>query len=616
MAKQFQSMDGNTAAAHNAYALTEMSCIYPITPSSPMAEVMDVWASQGRKNAFNEVVKIAELQSEAGASGAVHGAAQAGVLPTTFTASQGLLLMIPNIYKWVGENLPVVLHVAARSLASRSLNIFGDHEDVYAIRQTGVPMLSSHSVQEVMDLAGVAHLAAIKCRVPFVHFFDGFRTSHEVDKIEVFDTEKYKELIDWEALDEFRKNAMQPHTNPVTRGANENDDIFFQGVEARNTHYADVPEVVADYMAKISEITGRDYKPFNYVGAPDAERVIVAMGSVTETALEVVNELNAKGEKVGLIKVHLYRPFSTKYLEAVLPETVKKIAVLDRTKEGGAMGDPLYLDVLAALKDKDIKIVGGRYGLGSHDTEPNQIKAVYDELSKDEPKNQFTIGIDDDVTMSSLPVDKDYKIESDATECLFWGLGSDGTVSANKSSIKIIGDNTDMYAQGYYAYDSKKAGGVTRSHLRFGNSPIHSTYYINNADFISCSLDSYMFKYDLARNLKKGGTFLLNTTFNADEVVKHMPNRLKKELAEKNAKFYIIDATAIAQEIGMGRRTNTILQSAFFALNPQIMPIDKAVELMKAAAKKSYGKKGDAIVELNYRAIDAGKDGVVEVAVD
>uniref|UniRef100_UPI00263B1397 2-oxoacid:acceptor oxidoreductase family protein n=1 Tax=uncultured Dubosiella sp. TaxID=1937011 RepID=UPI00263B1397 len=577
MAKQFQSMDGNTAAAHNAYALTEMSCIYPITPSSPMAEVMDVWASQGRKNAFNEVVKIAELQSEAGASGAVHGAAQAGVLPTTFTASQGLLLMIPNIYKWVGENLPVVLHVAARSLASRSLNIFGDHEDIYAIRQTGVPMLSSHSVQEVMDLAGVAHLAAIKCHVPFVHFFDGFRTSHEVDKIEVFDTEKYKELIDWEALDEFRKNAMQPHTNPVTRGANENDDIFFQGVEARNTHYADVPEVVADYMAKISEITGRDYKPFNYVGAPDAERVIVAMGSVTETALEVVNELNAKGEKVGLIKVHLYRPFSTKYLEAVLPETVKKIAVLDRTKEGGAMGDPLYLDVLAALKDKDIKIVGGRYGLGSHDTEPNQIKAVYDELSKDEPKNQFTIGIDDDVTMSSLPVDKDYKIESDATECLFWGLGSDGTVSANKSSIKIIGDNTDMYAQGYYAYDSKKAGGVTRSHLRFGNSPIHSTYYINNADFISCSLDSYMFKYDLARNLKKGGTFLLNTTFNADEVVKHMPNRLKKELAEKNAKFYIIDATAIAQEIGMGRRTNTILQSAFFALNPQIMPLDKAV---------------------------------------
>lgn len=615
MAKTFQSMDGNTAAAHNAYALSEMSCIYPITPSSPMAEVMDVWATQGRKNAFDEVLKIAELQSEAGASGAVHGAAQAGVLPVTFTASQGLLLMIPNIYKWVGENLPVVLHVAARSLASRSLNIFGDHEDVYAVRQTGIPMLSSGSVQEVMDLAGIAHLVAIESHTPFLHFHDGFRTSHEVDKIEVFDTDKYKELINYEALDEFRKNAMQPHTNPVTRGANENDDIFFQGVEARNTHYANIPDVVAKYMDKISEITGREYHPFNYVGAPEAERVIVAMGSVNETAEEVVNDLVAKGEKIGLVKVHLFRPFSTKYLLQALPATTKKIAVLDRTKEGGASGEPLYLDVLASLKDKDIQIVGGRYGLGSHDTAPNQIKAVFDELKKEEPKNGFTVGIEDDVTFTSLPVDKDYIIDSDATECLFWGLGSDGTVSANKSSIKIIGDNTDMYAQGYYAYDSKKAGGVTRSHLRFGNSPIHSTYYINNADFISVSLDSYMFKYDLARNLKKGGTFLLNTTFDKDEIVKHMPNRLKKELADKDAKFYIIDATEIAQNIGMGRRTNTILQSAFFALNPQIMPLDKAVELMKAAAKKSYGKKGDAVVELNYKAIDAGKDGLVEVEV-
>ncbi len=479
MAKTFQSMDGNTAAAHNAYALSEMSCIYPITPSSPMAEVMDVWATQGRKNAFDEVLKIAELQSEAGASGAVHGAAQAGVLPVTFTASQGLLLMIPNIYKWVGENLPVVLHVAARSLASRSLNIFGDHEDVYAVRQTGIPMLSSGSVQEVMDLAGIAHLVAIESHTPFLHFHDGFRTSHEVDKIEVFDTDKYKELINYEALDEFRKNAMQPHTNPVTRGANENDDIFFQGVEARNTHYANIPDVVAKYMDKISEITGREYHPFNYVGAPDAERVIVAMGSVNETAEEVVNDLVAKGEKIGLVKVHLFRPFSTKYLLQALPATTKKIAVLDRTKEGGASGEPLYLDVLASLKDKDIQIVGGRYGLGSHDTAPNQIKAVFDELKKEEPKNGFTVGIEDDVTFTSLPVDKDYIIDSDATECLFWGLGSDGTVSANKSSIKIIGDNTDMYAQGYYAYDSKKAGGVTRSHLRFGNSPIHSTYYIN-----------------------------------------------------------------------------------------------------------------------------------------
>lgn len=615
--KTFQSMDGNTAAAHNAYALTDMSCIYPITPSSPMAEVMDTWATQGRKNAFGEIVKIAELQSEAGASGAVHGAAQAGVLPTTFTASQGLLLMIPNIYKWVGENLPVVLHVAARSLASRSLNIFGDHSDVYAVRQTGIPMLASHSVQEVMDLAGVAHLTAIKAHVPFLHFFDGFRTSHEVDKIEVFDTEKYKDLIDYEALAEFKNNAMQPHTNPVTRGANENDDIFFQGVEARNKHYEAVPDVVNDYMAKISEITGREYKPFTYYGAPDAENIIIAMGSVTETAKETIDELNKNGEKVGMIKVHLFRPFSTKYLLNVLPETVKKIAVLDRSKEGGALGEPLYLDVVAALRDKDLQIIGGRYGLGSHDTAPKHIKAVFDHLKGDELKDQFTIGIEDDVTNTSLPADDSFVIDDGkTTECLFWGLGSDGTVSANKSSIKIIGDNTDMYAQGYYAYDSKKAGGVTRSHLRFGSEPIHKTYYINNADFISVSLDSYMFKYDLANNLKKGGTFLLNTSFDKDEIVKHMPNRLKKELADKEAKFYIIDANKIADQIGMGRRTNTILQSAFFALNPQILPYDEAVDLMKKAAKKSYGKKGDDIVQLNYKAIDMGKDGLVEVEVD
>ncbi len=616
MAKKFQSMDGNTAAAHNAYALTEMSCIYPITPSSPMAESMDDWASQGRKNVFGEVVKIAELQSEAGASGAVHGAAQGGTLATTFTASQGLLLMIPNIYKWVGENLPVVLHVAARSLASRSLNIFGDHEDVYAVRQTGIPMLSSHSVQEVMDLAGVAHLAAIKCQVPFVHFFDGFRTSHEVHKVEVFDTEKYKDLIDYEALEEFRKRSMNPHTNPVTRGANENDDIFFQTVEARNEHYAKVADVVADYMKKISEITGRDYKPFNYVGAPDAERVFVVMGSASEAGLEVVNDLVAKGEKVGMIKVHLYRPFSAKYLKAVLPTTVKRIAVLDRTKEGGASGEPLYLDVLGALAGSGIEIIGGRYGLGSHDTQPCHIKAVLDYLKEDEIKTGFTVGIDDDLTHTSLPVDTSYVINSDATSCLFWGLGSDGTVGANKNTIKIIGDNTDQYAQGYFAYDSKKAGGVTRSHLRFGKSPIHSTYYVNNADFISVSLDAYMFRYDVARGLKDGGTFLLNTTFDKDEIVKHMPNRLKKRLAQAHAKFYIINATKIALEIGMGRRTNTILQSAFFALNTQIMPLDTSVDLMKKFAKKSYGKKGDQIVQLNYAAIDAGKDGIVEVPVD
>ena len=616
MAKKFMSMDGNTAAAHNAYALTEMSCIYPITPSSPMAESMDAWASQGRKNVFGNVVKIAEMESEAGAAGAVHGASQGGTLATTFTASQGLLLMIPNIYKWVGENLPAVVHVAARSLASRSLNIFGDHEDVYAVRQTGICMLSSHSVQEAMDLAGVAHLAAIKCQVPFLHFFDGFRTSHEVHKVEVFDTDLYKDMIDYDALESFRKRAMGPHTNPVTRGTNENDDIFFQGVEARNLHYAAVPDVVADYMKKISEITGREYAPFTYVGDPDAERVIVVMGSASECAGEVIKDLTAKGEKIGMIKVHLYRPFSVKYLKAVLPKSVKRIAVLDRTKETGSIGEPLYLDVLAALSGSGIEIVGGRYGLGSHDTQPNQIKAVFDYLKEDEIKSGFTIGINDDVTHTSLPVDPNYEIESDATSCLFWGLGSDGTVGANKNTIKIIGDNTDQYAQGYFAYDSKKAGGVTRSHLRFGKSPIHATYYVNNADFISVSLDTYMFKYDVARGLKEGGTFLLNTTFSKDEIVDHMPNRLKARLAQQHAKFYIINATKIAQEIGMGRRTNTILQSAFFALNEQIMPLDTSVDLMKKFAKKSYGSKGDAIVELNYKAIDAGKDGIVEVPVD
>ena len=617
MTKQFMSMDGNTATAHCAYAFTELSAIYPITPSSPMAEVVDVWASQGRKNLFDTVVKVAELQSEGGAAGAVHGALQAGTLATTFTASQGLLLMIPNIYKMVGEMLPGVLHVSARALASRALNIFGDHEDIYACRQTGICMMASHSVQEAMDLAGVAHLSAIKAQVPFMHFFDGFRTSHEIQKIEVMDTEVFKDMIDYSALDAYRARALNPHTNPVTRGGAENDDIFFQGVEARNSHYDAVPDVVADYMKKISEITGREYAPFTYYGAEDAERVIVAMCSVTETIKETVDALCAQGEKVGLIKVHLYRPFSVKYLEAVLPKSVKKIAVLDRTKETGATGEPLYLDVLAALHGhKDIEIVGGRYGLGSKDTQPCHIKAVYDHLKQDNPFTGFTVGINDDVTNLSLPYDESFQVNADYTSCLFWGLGSDGTVSANKSTVKIIGDNTDQYAQAYFAYDSKKAGGVTRSHLRFGNSPIHSTYYINNADFVSCSLDAYMFKYDMVRNLKDGGSFLLNTTFSKEEIVEHMPNRMKVQLAKKHAKLFIINATKIAQEIGMGRRTNTILQSAFFALNEQIMPYATAVDLMKAAAKKSYSKKGDAVVQLNYKAIDAGKDGIEEVAVD
>ena len=617
MAKTFMSMDGNTATAHNAYAFTELSAIYPITPSSPMAEVVDVWANQGRKNIFGNVVKVAELQSEGGAAGAVHGALQAGTLATTFTASQGLLLMIPNIYKMVGECLPGVLHVSARALASRALNIFGDHQDIYACRQTGVCMLAGHSVQEAMDLAGVAHLAAIKASVPFIHFFDGFRTSHEIQKVEVFDTELYKDLIDYDALEAYRKRALNPHTNPVTRGGAENDDIYFQGMEARNEHYAKVPAIVAEYMEKISEITGRHYAPFTYYGAPDAERIIIAMGSITETAHETIDALMAKGEKVGMIKVHLYRPFAPEYMLKVMPSTVKKIAVLDRTKESGAMGDPLYLDVVAALKDhKDIEIIGGRYGLGSKDTQPCHVKAVFDHLKEDKMINGFTIGIEDDVTHLSLPADESFQIEGDYTSCLFWGLGSDGTVSANKSTVKIIGDNTDQYAQAYFAYDSKKAGGVTRSHLRFGKSPIRSTYYINNADFISCSLDAYMFKYDMVRNLKDGGTFLLNTTFSKEEIVHHMPNRMKAQLAKKHAKLYIINATKIAQEIGMGRRTNTILQSAFFALNEQIMPLETSLELMKAFAKKSYGKKGDAIVQLNYKAIDAGKDGMEEIAVD
>ena len=614
MGKTFQSMDGNTAAAHCAYAFTDVAAIYPITPSSTMAEVVDSWATAKRENIFGNIVKVAEMQSEAGAAGAVHGTLQGGALATTFTASQGLLLMIPNMYKWAGELLPGVVHVAARALATSSLSIFGDHEDIYAARQTGCAMLCSNSVQEAMDLAGVAHLAAIKASVPFVHFFDGFRTSHEIQKVEVMDYDYLKSLLDFDAVKRFKDNALNPHGHAVTRGGAENDDVVFQTREAQNQHFAKVPEIVADYMAKISEHTGREYKPFTYYGAKDAERVIVAMGSVVETAKEVIDALVAKGEKVGVISVHLYRPFSAKYLCDVLPKSVKKIAVLDRTKEIGTR-EPLYLDVLAVLKDTDIKIIGGRYGIASKDTAPNQIKAVYDELAKDAPKEEFTIGINDDVTHLSLDVDPDFKIDGTYTSCLFWGLGSDGTVGANKNSVKIIGDNTDQYAQAYFQYDSRKAGGVTRSHLRFGPDPIRSTYYVNNADFVSCSLDSYVLKYDMLSGLKDGGTFLLNTTIDADKIEDYLPNRMKVQLAKKKAKFYIINATKICTEIGMGRRTNTTLQSAFFALNEQIMPYDKALELMKAAAKKSYGKKGDDVVEMNWKAIDAGKAGLVEVEV-
>ncbi|MFV0380562.1 MAG: pyruvate:ferredoxin (flavodoxin) oxidoreductase [Anaerorhabdus sp.] len=611
--KVFQSMDGNTATAHAAYAFSEVSGIYPITPSSPMAEVVDAWASQGRKNLFDTTVKVVEMQSEGGAAGAVHGVLQGGAYASTYTASQGLLLMIPNLYKMAGELLPGVIHVAARALASRALNIFGDHSDIYACRQTGVPIICSHSVQECMDLSGVTHLSAIEALSPMIHFFDGFRTSHEIQKIEVMDYDYLKTLINFEKVEEFRKNALNPHSNAVTRGGAENDDIFFQGKEAQNVHYSKVADIVAKYMKEISTHTGRNYAPFTYYGAPDAERIIVAMGSVTETIKETIDALRLNGEKVGLIKVHLYRPFSTEYLKNALPKTVKKIAVLDRTKEMGSR-EPLYLDMLSALKNEDILIVGGRYGMGSKDTNPQHINGVFEELKKDSPKEEFTIGIKDDVTNLSLDT-APIELKPDYTSCLFYGLGSDGTVSANKGTIKIIGDNTDLYAQAYFAYDSKKAGGVTRSHLRFGPSPIQSTYYVTQADFISCSLDSYVFKYDMLSNLKQGGTFLLNTTFPASEIEKHLPKKMLVQLANKNAEFYIIDATSIAQEIGMGRRTNTILQSAFFALNEQIIAYPQAVDYMKAMAKKSYSKKGEEVVKLNYKAIDEGKAGLNKIEV-
>ena len=616
--KTLLSVDGNTAAGLASYAFTEVAGIYPITPSSPMAELVDVYASQGKLNFFGNTVKVVEMQSEAGASGTVHGSLQAGALSTTYTASQGLLLMIPNIYKWVGELLPAVLHVSARSLATRALSIFGDHQDVYAVRQTGITMLCSHSVQEIADLAPVAHLIAIKSSAPICHFFDGFRTSHEIQNVEFLDDEEWKKLLDMSDVEAFRKRALNPHTNPVTRGGAENDDIYFQGREAQNKHFEKVVEIADHYLAEVSRLTGRNYAPFTYYGAPDATKVIIAMGSVTETCTEVVDALTAAGEKVGLVKVHLYRPFSAKHLVKVLPESVTKIAVLDRTKEIGATGEPLYLDVVTALAQVGRKvdvIVGGRYGLSSKDTQPKHIKAVYDFLDNN-PWHNFTVGIEDDVTHLSIPVDNNFHVKGEYTSCLFYGLGSDGTVSANKSSIKIIGDATGQYAQAYFAYDSRKAGGVTRSHLRFGKKPIHSTYYVENADFISCSLDTYLFKYDMLKNLKEGGTFLLNTDMTDEELIKVLPNRVKRQLAEKHAKFYVINANEIAASIGMGRRTNTTLQSAFFYLNQDIMPYDEALTWMKKFAYKSYSKKGDDIVEMNYRAIDAGSQGLRQVTID
>ena len=616
--KKMLSVDGNTAAALGSYNYIEVAGIYPITPSSPMAENIDVYASQGRTNFFGSVVKVSEMQSEAGASGTVHGVLQAGGLAATYTASQGLLLMIPNIYKWVGECLPAVLHVSARSLATRSLSIFGDHQDIYAIRQTGIAMICSHSVQEIADLTNVAHLTAIDAQYPVCHFFDGFRTSHEIQNVEFIDDNEWKKLLPMDKVELFRSRALNPHTHPVTRGGAENDDIYFQGREAQNKKVEEVIEVAEKYFKKASKLTGRNYAPFTYYGAKDADRVIIAMGSVTETIMEVIDDLTAKGEKVGMVKVHLYRPFSAKHLLKVLPRSAKKIAVLDRTKEAGAAGEPLYEDVVSVLKEANRKaeVLGGRYGLSSKDTQPKDMKAVYDFLNNANRWNHFTVSINDDVTHLSIPTDENYHVKGNYTSCLFYGLGSDGTVSANKSSIKIIGDATGQYAQAYFAYDSRKAGGVTRSHLRFGKTPIHSTYYVQNADFVSCSLDTYLFKFDMLRNLKKGGTFLLNTDMDDATLIKSMPNRVKYQLATKQAKFYVIDANKIAGEIGMGRHTNTILQASFFYLNQDIMPYDEANKWMKKFAEKSYAKKGQDVVEMNWKAIDAGTEGLREVKVD
>ena len=616
MSKTFKTMDGNEAAAHVAYAFSDVACIYPITPSSPMAEHIDAWASHGRKNIFGQEVLVKELQSEGGAAGAVHGSLQAGSLTSTYTASQGLLLMLPNMYKIAGELLPGVFHVAARALASHALSIFGDHQDVMAARAAGLAMLASGSVQESMDLAGVAHLASIKGRVPFIHFFDGFRTSHEVQKIEVLNYEDLEKLVDKEAVKAFKQRALNPN-GPEIRGTAQNADIYFQEIEASNHYYTDIIDITEGYMKDISELTGREYNLFNYYGAKDATDIIVAMGSVTETIEEVVDYLNAKGQKTGLVKVHLYRPFSIKHLMAAIPETVERIAVLDRTKEKGAVGQPLYLDVRDAFYESDKRplIVGGIYGLGSKDTNPTDILAVYENLKADQPKNDFTIGIVDDVTHKSLEIKEHITTEPEGTiRCKFWGFGSDGTVGANKSAIKIIGDNTDMYAQGYFDYDSKKSGGVTMSHLRFGKNKITSTYLLTETDFISCSKQSYVYSYDLLRGLKKGGKFLLNTIWNDEELDEHLPGYMKKYIADNEIEFYTINATKIAAEVGLGGRTNMVMQAAFFNLS-QVLPIDKAVKLLKEAIVKDYGAKGDDIVNMNYAAVDQGIDALHKVEV-
>jgi len=610
------TIDGNTAASHVAYAFSDVAAIYPITPSSPMAESADEWAANGRINLFGQKVQVSEMQSEAGAAGAVHGSLAAGALTSTFTASQGLLLMIPNMYKISGELLPCVFHVSARALAAHALNIFGDHADVMACRQTGFAMLASNSVQEAMDLALVAHLSTLKASVPFVHFFDGFRTSHEVQKIEMIDYEDMAKLCPFDKVEEFRARAMNPD-HPHQQGTAQNGDIYFQNREAANKYYNAVPAIVEEEMKKVSELTGRPYHLFDYYGDPNAEEIMVIMGSGAEAAEETIDYMNERGAKVGMVKVHLYRPFAADKFAAAIPASVKKIAVLDRTKEPGSLGEPLYLDVVAALAEtgRAIKVVGGRYGMGSKEFNPTYIKAIYENLKLDAPKNHFTVGINDDVTGTSLPIGAKIDAAPAGTiSCKFYGLGSDGTVGANKNSIKIIGDHTDKFAQGYFEYDSKKSGGLTISHLRFGDTPIKSTYLIDSADFIACSQPSYVTKYDMIGDLKEGGTFLLNAHWTAEQMNEMLPAEMKKALAVKKAKFYAIDAIGIAAKVGMGNRTNTIMQAAFFKL-AQVIPYEAADEYMKAAAKKSYAKKGDAVVKKNWDAIDAAIDGLFEIPV-
>ena len=605
--KKFITCDGNYAAAHIAYLFSEHAAIYPITPSSTMAEYVDEWAAQGKKNLFGEVVKVTEMQSEGGAAGAVHGSLQAGALTTTFTASQGLLLMIPNMYKIAGEQLPAVFHVSARALASHALSIFGDHQDVMACRQTGFAMLASASVQEAEDLAAVAHLSTIKASIPFIHFFDGFRTSHEIQKIELIDEEALKGMISEKALAAFRRRALNPDA-PVTRGTAQNGDVYFQAREACNAAYDAVPDIVARYMGEISELTGREYRPYDYYGDPEAENIIIAMGSVTETIKETIDYLAAQGRKVGALIVRLYRPFSAKYFLKVLPKSVKKIAVLDRTKEPGALGEPLYQDIKTIFQGAENAplIVGGRYGLSSKDTTPAQIVAVYDNLDSAEPKNGFTIGIVDDLSFKSLPVKEEISIvKPGTTECKFYGLGSDGTVGANKNTIKIIGDHTPKYAQGYFDYDSKKSGGYTCSHLRFGDVPIKAPYLVSTPDFVACHVPSYLSKYNVLEGIKQNGTLLLNSLWDEEETLKRIPDNVRAIIAKKNISVYIINATKIAAEIGLGGRTNTILQSAFFKITG-VIPYEDAVAFMKKAIVKSYGKKGENIVNMNYAAVDRG----------